>query len=129
MSSAGFQRIGVTAYAMVLFCVVSSNTFAQDTKATFRFANFTQVAALFELIKRYESGNTLNEAEQAWLQTITTQYKVTLPEPLSSEVLNTLRSRVDIVPPSLGMAQSAEESGWGTSCFADFGNARDPQAT
>ncbi len=192
INSAGFKRIGVTAYAMVLFCVVSSDTFAQDTKATFKFANFAQLAALFdkrgytqaaweagirevprliitevpsrwrnevaeslvvadkkriffrmlgplvlianerigkdrsillELIKRYESGNTLNEAEQAWLQTIATQYKVTLSEPLSSEVLTTLRNRVDIVPPSLAMAQSAEESGWGTSRFADLGNA------
>jgi uncharacterized FlgJ-related protein len=78
---------------------------------------------LLELIKRYENGNTLNEAEQAWLQNIATQYKVTLSEPLSSETLTTLRERVDIVPPSLAMAQSAEESGWGTSRFADLGNA------
>jgi uncharacterized FlgJ-related protein len=31
--------------------------------------------------------------------------------------------RVDIIPPSLALAQAAEESGWGTSRFADVGNA------
>jgi uncharacterized FlgJ-related protein len=34
-----------------------------------------------------------------------------------------LLRRVDAVPPSLAMAQAAEESGWGTSRFADLGNA------
>ncbi len=31
--------------------------------------------------------------------------------------------RVDIIPPSLALAQAAEESGWGTSRFAREGNA------
>ena len=30
---------------------------------------------------------------------------------------------MDIIPPSLALAQSAEESGWGTSRFAQEGNA------
>jgi Bax protein len=34
-----------------------------------------------------------------------------------------LLARVDMVPPSLALAQSAEESGWGTSRFARQGNA------
>lgn len=34
-----------------------------------------------------------------------------------------LLKRVDIVPPSLAVAQAAEESGWGTSRFARKGNA------
>ncbi len=78
---------------------------------------------LLELIDRYESGNTLNEAEQAWLQDLATQYKVAPATPVSTKLLSTLLNRVDIVPPSLAMAQSAEESGWGTSRFADLGNA------
>jgi Bax protein len=78
---------------------------------------------LLELIDRYESGTTLNEAEQAWLQNLATQYKVAPSAPVSTEMLDTLLNRVDIIPPSLAMAQSAEESGWGTSRFADLGNA------
>ena len=34
-----------------------------------------------------------------------------------------LLSRVDIVPPSLAVAQAAEETGWGTSRFVRRGNA------
>jgi Bax protein len=34
-----------------------------------------------------------------------------------------LLTHVDIVPPSLAIAQAAEESGWGTSRFAREGNA------
>ena len=34
-----------------------------------------------------------------------------------------LLNRMDVVPPSLALAQAAEESGWGTSRFARQGNA------
>ena len=37
--------------------------------------------------------------------------------------LERLLRRVDIIPPSLALAQAAEESGWGTSRFAVEGNA------
>ena len=40
-----------------------------------------------------------------------------------NSVIETLERRVDIVPPSLGLAQAASESGWGTSRFAQEGNA------
>jgi uncharacterized FlgJ-related protein len=37
--------------------------------------------------------------------------------------VNELMKRVDVVPLSLALAQAAEESGWGTSRFANEGNA------
>ena len=40
-----------------------------------------------------------------------------------------LLKRADIIPPSLALAQSAEESGWGTSRFAHEGNALFGQRT
>ena len=42
---------------------------------------------------------------------------------LDSLDFDALLKRVDIVPPSLAIAQAAEESGWGTSRFAREGNA------
>ena len=39
------------------------------------------------------------------------------------EFLTQLRERVDGVPNALALAQTIEESGWGTSRFADVGNA------
>ena len=44
-------------------------------------------------------------------------------ESLSDEQRATLLNRVDIVPPSLVLAQAAEESGWATSRFTIEGNA------
>ena len=41
----------------------------------------------------------------------------------AADDLATLLRRVDIVPPSLALAQAVEESGWGTSRFARRGNA------
>lgn len=43
--------------------------------------------------------------------------------------LAVLRQRLDIVPPSLAIAQAAIESGWGTSRFAVHGNALFGQRT
>jgi len=44
-------------------------------------------------------------------------------QPTNRQQLANLLQRVDMVPPSLAAAQMAEESGWGTSRFADLGNA------
>ena len=43
--------------------------------------------------------------------------------PLSESTRSQLLARVDTIPPSLALAQSAEESGWGASRFAREGNA------
>ena len=42
---------------------------------------------------------------------------------VDDSVLESLLLRVDIIPVSLALAQSAEESGWGSSRFAVLGNA------
>ena len=44
-------------------------------------------------------------------------------ESLDAEQLAELKNRIDIIPPSLALAQGAEESGWGTSRFALLGNS------
>lgn len=58
-----------------------------------------------------------SHAEQVWLLQLAERYKT---EPSAFEEL--LR-RVDVVPPSLALAQAAVESGWGTSRFAQEANA------
>ncbi|WNC67394.1 glucosaminidase domain-containing protein [Thalassotalea nanhaiensis] len=42
---------------------------------------------------------------------------------MTEELRTNLLTKVDIMPPSLALAQAAEESGWGTSRFAEEGNA------
>ncbi len=53
------------------------------------------------------------------------KYKVTAEddESLTAEQLAELENRIDVIPPSLALAQGAEESGWGTSRFALLGNS------
>ncbi|WP_022942409.1 glucosaminidase domain-containing protein [Psychromonas hadalis] len=43
--------------------------------------------------------------------------------PLTDQLITALLTQVDIIPPSLALAQTVEESGWGTSRFAHEGNA------
>jgi len=71
-------------------------------------------------------GNSpITPKESKWLKKIAKEYKVIKSdlEVLSRDKINQLIQRVDIVPPTIVVAQSAIESGWGTSRFACEGNA------
>lgn len=63
--------------------------------------------------------------QRARLLAIALKYKVIGKEDtqLTTEQLAELKIRVDVIPPSLALAQGAEESGWGTSRFALLGNS------
>lgn len=63
------------------------------------------------------SGAQLAKRDAEWLRTLYGYYGV--PDGDFEELLR----RADVVPPSLALAQAAEESGWGTSRFAQEGNA------
>ena len=60
---------------------------------------------------------TLSPADQAWLRELSGHYQVPVGD--TAELLR----RVDLIPPSLALAQGASESGWGTSRFANEGNS------
>lgn len=62
-------------------------------------------------------GLKLGPADRLWLMVIAERYS------LKNATIEDLLKRVDIVPPSLALAQAAEESGWGTSRFVREGNA------
>ena len=68
---------------------------------------------LFNIINK--SNNTNIEIQ--WLEKKYKQYGVT------SRDLSTLKVRMDEIPVSLAIAQAAKETGWGTSRFAQEGNA------
>lgn len=59
----------------------------------------------------------LSPADQAWLRELAGHYQVSAGD--TAELLR----RVDLIPPSLALAQGASESGWGTSRFANEGNS------
>lgn len=63
------------------------------------------------------AGVTLDLATQWRLAKLAERYET------QPEALTTLRRRVDVIPPSLALAQAAIESGWGGSRFAQTANA------
>jgi Bax protein len=69
--------------------------------------------ALFNIINK----NNNTSAEKQWLEKKYKQYGVT------SRDLSLLKIRMDEIPVSLAIAQAAKETGWGTSRFAQEGNA------
>ena len=69
------------------------------------------------LYGRLRSGKRLPAGDAAWVAALAKNYG------LSPDDLDGLLERLDAVPPSLAIAQSIEESGWGTSRFAQDGNA------
>ena len=61
--------------------------------------------------------NNNSKSENEWLNKKFKQYGVTKKD------IPTLKRRMDIIPPSMAIAQAAKETGWGTSRFALEGNA------
>lgn len=62
--------------------------------------------------------------DQDWLLSLADKYKLNVSSgAVTEDQYEELIQRVDIIPVSLVLAQSAEESGWGTSRFAVQGNA------
>tara|TARA_Y100000591_G_scaffold111734_1_gene95282 strand:+ start:451 stop:1596 length:1146 start_codon:yes stop_codon:yes gene_type:complete len=61
--------------------------------------------------------NNNSKSDDEWLIKKFKQYGV------SKKDIPTLKRRMDIIPPSMAIAQAAKETGWGTSRFALEGNA------
>jgi len=78
-----------------------------------------------QITERLSRGGEVSAEDQKWLAALAVRYKLTgfsgdrLPASQYPELL----LRVDVVPPSLSLAQAAAESGWGTSRFAAEGNS------
>jgi Bax protein len=70
---------------------------------------------LVALLDRQKAGEAISGRDNTWLKEIAMRY--------GSMDAGELLRRVDVVPPSLAIAQAAIESGWGSSRFARQGNA------
>ena len=64
-----------------------------------------------------EIGTAISDADRVYLKSMARRYGVRKPS------IDLLLARVDILPVSIALAQSAIESGWGTSRFVLEGNA------
>lgn len=72
---------------------------------------------LWDLRYSLRAGEKLDAVDRLWLMVAADRYRV------DAEDLAALARRMDVIPPSLALAQAAVESGWGTSRFAREGNA------
>jgi len=72
---------------------------------------------LLSLKARDDAGHPPSSSDERWLADLMTEYGV--PDLDWTALLR----RVDTVPPALALAQAASESAWGTSRFAQDGNA------
>ncbi len=76
--------------------------------------------SVLALQQQLKAKATLDKSAQATLEKLAQRYKAGGNTP--QETIAKLLERVDIVPASLVLAQSANESAWGTSRFAKQGN-------
>jgi len=75
---------------------------------------------LLDILDDLEDGGQAAPHESAWLAKQADLYRVDAGDDLARA--RALARKIDIVPPSLALAQAALESAWGTSRFARQGN-------
>jgi len=86
----------------------------------------TNRARVVSIVEMLRAGAPVSNEDQTFLRETAEAYKVSAGKTdliADPSLQDKLLRRIDIVPPSLVLAQAAEESGWGTSRFAVEGNA------
>jgi Bax protein len=76
---------------------------------------------LLRLVEKIANGSDLDYTEWGFLRTLSVEYEVPADDLQNPAFLQLLLRRVDVIPPSLVLAQAANESAWGTSRFAQEG--------
>lgn len=79
-------------------------------------------ATLLRLLETYRRDHVLSAEEEEWLRQLTRSYGLRGDPLTDHRTRSILLRRVDTLPPSLVLAQAANESAWGTSRFAREGN-------
>jgi Bax protein len=82
-----------------------------------------QREAVLAKLKIVSSGNKLSTNEYSNIAEIAKKYKLVIENPITEMNLKDLSKRVNVIPGGMVLAQSALETGWGTSRFAaDYNN-------
>lgn len=77
---------------------------------------------ILELKERFDAGKQLGRKQRRWLAEVNAEMEFEGGTPEEPKFFDHLLTRVDAIPPSLALAQAANESAWGTSRFAREGN-------
>ncbi len=81
-----------------------------------------RILALRARIIHAQNNLQTSESERLWLLELGDRYRMKNFDEISESFFSELLIRVDFIPPSLALVQSANESAWGTSRFALQGN-------
>ncbi|MFT7414353.1 MAG: Bax protein [Methylophagaceae bacterium] len=77
---------------------------------------------LLLLEQEFSKDQSMHSKDEQWVMNLAKIYKVRIDTLDDKAAWTSLKHRVDIVPVPLALAQSANESSWGTSRFAQQGN-------
>ncbi len=77
---------------------------------------------LLAMQQRLQTGDTLTAEQKLWLSRLATRYSVADADVDSEKTINRLLKHLNVIPPSLVLAQAANETAWGTSRFATQAN-------
>jgi Bax protein len=80
-----------------------------------------QREVLLGIIHKLDSGTAPDIRDQYFIRELSRVYALPTDDVLDKAYLQRLLWRVDVIPPSLVLAQAASESAWGTSRFAQDG--------
>ena len=78
---------------------------------------------LIGIKNQLNTGGEINHKHKIFVEDLAHLYKLDVKQGINSNTINALIQRVDVIPVSLALAQSAVESGWGTSRFTHVGNS------
>jgi Bax protein len=84
---------------------------------------------LLFLYKKKQRGEKLTDWDWKWINQYAREFRVKKDQIDEKKVWEELKKRIDIIPVSLALAQSANESAWGTSRFALQGSSMFGQLT
>lgn len=121
-------------YLVVLLSFLALPVFALSARqqqfvnklSTLAKKNNARILKTREKLQQYyqsvSDGDSLSASKAAWVSQIAKQYKVQNWQMNNHRDWKKLLSRVDTIPVSMVLAQSAIETAWGTSRFAKQGN-------
>jgi len=78
---------------------------------------------LNQIYQSYQKYKKINATDLLWLNKLSAEYRIKNIDMREHTYWEDFFKRVDIIPTSLALAQSASESAWGTSRFARLGNS------
>lgn len=70
------------------------------------------------IIQRLNADGAISERSKTWLKKLARKYRIRANPLKNQQAREELLTKVDIIPPSLTLAQAANESAWGKSRFA-----------